>query len=70
MSKEKVVGVKFDTRHNNKYEKTYYYKTDKEYEKGQSIKIRTPNGGQAKVKVVVKDSKANKSEAKKRMVEE
>ena len=57
-SKSKVVGIKIDQKKGRGgTSKTYYYKTNKDYKKGEQIRVKVPCGGNPKATVVVADSK-------------
>ena len=43
--KTKLVGVKFDRKTNDKNDKIYYYKTNKDIKKGDTVEIKVPTGG-------------------------
>lgn len=62
MGKTKVIGVQIDTKAKDYHNKTYYYKTDKDFEKGEQIRVSVPSGGNPKAVVVIKNSsKVNKA---------
>ena len=50
--KTKLVGIKFDYKTNDKNEKTYYYKTNKDLQKGDIVEVKAPTGGTPDVLVV------------------
>lgn len=54
----KVVGVKIDQKSGKGgTTKTYYYKTEKDFKKGDRIRVKVPTGGNPEATVVVGDSK-------------
>lgn len=54
--KEHVVGIKINTKSGKKVDKTYYYKTDKEFKKGDELRVKVPSGGSPRSRVVVANS--------------
>jgi hypothetical protein len=64
---EKVIGVKFEQNQGDKkyYSKTYYYKTDREVNAGDKIKVRVPSGGTPDAKVVSVSKNSNRKRLKK-----
>ena len=53
----KIVGIKIDTKSPHTKEKVYYYKTEKDFKRGDVIDIKVESGGNPKAVVVVADSK-------------
>ena len=54
--KEHIVGVKINTRAGGPSKKTYYYRTDKDLQPGETIRVKVPSGGNPESLVVVKNS--------------
>lgn len=67
--KEHIVGVKINTRNGNPSKKTYYYKTTKDLNPGDSIRVKVPSGGNPESLVVVKNSKKKFTKPVKRLEE-
>lgn len=63
--KTKLVGVKFNHKTNDKSEKVYYYKTNKDVKVGDMIEVNAPTGGKPKVLIV--DSKKEDGKKYKRL---
>lgn len=55
-SKTRVVGVRIDTKSTSTKEKVYYYKTDKEFKRGDRIRVKVPSGGSPKSTIAVANS--------------
>ena len=55
-SKTRVVGVRIDTKSTSTKEKVYYYVTDKEFKRGDRIRVRVPSGGSPKSTIAVANS--------------
>lgn len=53
----KVIGVKIDTKSPYTKEKIYYYKTEKDFKRGDKIDIKVGSGGTPTATVVIGDSK-------------
>ena len=54
--KTKVVGVRIDTKSTSTKEKVYYYKTNKDFKRGDRLRVRVPSGGSPKSTVAVANS--------------
>lgn len=54
--KEHVVGIKINTKSGTKVDKTYYYRTTKEFKKGDELRVKVPSGGSPRSRVVVANS--------------
>lgn len=52
----KIVGVKIDTKSPNTKEKIYYYKTDKDFKRGDKIDIKVESGGTPTATIVIGNS--------------
>ena len=55
-SNTKVVGVRIDTKSTSTKEKVYYYKTNKDFKRGDRLRVRVPSGGSPKSTVAVANS--------------
>lgn len=55
-SKTRVVGVRIDTKSTSTKEKVYYYTTNKEFKRGDRIRVRVPSGGSPKSTIAVANS--------------
>lgn len=53
----KIVGVKIDTKSPHTKEKIYYYKTNKNFKRGDKIDIKVESGGTPTATVVIGNSK-------------
>lgn len=53
----KIIGVKIDTKSPHTKEKVYYYKTNKEFKRGDKIDIKVESGGTPTATVVIGNSK-------------
>ena len=51
-----VVGVRIDTKAKNTQKKIYYYKTDRDYVRGDTIRIKVPSGGTPKATIAIENS--------------
>ena len=54
--KTKVVGIRIDTKSTSTKEKVYYYKTNKDFKRGDRLRVRVPSGGSPKSTVAVANS--------------
>ena len=52
----KVIGVTIDTKSANTKDKIYYYKTEKDFKRGDSINIKVDSGGTPNATVVIQNS--------------
>lgn len=52
----KIVGVKIDTKSPHTKEKVYYYKTEKDFKRGDKIDIKVESGGTPTATVVIGNS--------------
>jgi hypothetical protein len=52
----KVVGIRIDTKSTSTKEKVYYYKTNKDFKRGDRLRVRVPSGGSPKSTVAVANS--------------
>ena len=52
----KIVGIRIDTKSTNTKEKVYYYKTNKDFKRGDRLRVRVPSGGTPKSTVAVANS--------------
>ena len=52
----KIVGVKIDTKSPNTKDKIYYYKTDKDFKRGDKIDIKVESGGTPTATIVIGNS--------------
>ena len=52
----KIVGVKIDTKSPNTKEKIYYYRTDKNFKRGDKIDIKVESGGTPTATIVIGNS--------------
>lgn len=55
-SKTKVVGIRIDTKSTSTKEKVYYYRTNKDFRRGDRVRVRVPSGGTPKSTVAVANS--------------
>lgn len=55
-TKTKVVGVRIDTKSTSTKEKVYYYTTDKDFKRGDRIRVKVPSGGSPKSTIAVANS--------------
>ena len=53
----KVIGVKIDTKSPHTKDKIYYYKTEKDFKRGDVIDIKVESGGTPTATVIIGDSK-------------
>lgn len=53
----KIIGVTIDTKSPHTKEKVYYYKTEKDFKRGDKIDIKVGSGGTPTATVVIGDSK-------------
>lgn len=53
----KIVGVTIGTKSEKTKDKIYYYKTDKDLNRGDVVNIKVDTGGKPTATVVVEDSK-------------
>lgn len=53
----KIVGVKIDTKSPHTKEKVYYYKTNKNFKRGDKIDIKVESGGTPTATVVIGNSR-------------
>ena len=56
----KTVGLTIDTKSTKSKNKVYYYKTDKTFKPGQSLKIKVKSGGTPHATVIEPNSSVNK----------
>ena len=54
--KTKVVGVRIDTKSTSTKEKVYYYRTNKDFKRGDRIRVKVPSGGSPKSTIAIADS--------------
>ena len=66
----KIVGVKIATKSKSTKDKVYYYKTNKNFEKGETIRVRVPSGGTPKSTVVTPNSRTKRKNIKNLIVSE
>lgn len=66
-SKTKVVGIRIDTKSTSTKEKVYYYTTNKDFKKGDRLRVKVPSGGSPKSTVAVANS--NKKGNFKKLIE-
>ena len=52
----RVVGIRIDTKSTSTKEKVYYYKTNKDFKRGDRLRVRVPSGGTPKSTVAVANS--------------
>ena len=52
----KIVGVKIDTKSPNTKDKIYYYKTDKDFKRGDKIDIKVESGGTPTATIAIGNS--------------
>lgn len=52
----KVVGIRIDTKSTSTKEKVYYYKTNKDFKRGDRLRVKVPSGGSPKSTVAVANS--------------
>ena len=55
-TKTRVVGIRIDTKSTNTKEKVYYYTTDKEFKRGDRLRVKVPSGGSPKSTVAIANS--------------
>lgn len=55
-TKTKVVGVRIDTKSTSTKEKVYYYTTNKDFKRGDRIRVKVPSGGSPKSTIAVANS--------------
>ena len=55
-SKTRVVGIRIDTKSTSTKEKVYYYTTNKEFKRGDRLRVRVPSGGSPKSTVAIANS--------------
>jgi len=55
-TKTRVVGIRIDTKSTSTKEKVYYYITDKEFKRGDRLRVRVPSGGSPKSTVAIANS--------------
>ena len=55
----KIVGLTIDTKSTKSKNKVYYYKTDKTFKPGQSLKIKVKSGGTPHATVIESNSSVN-----------
>lgn len=55
-SKTRVVGIRIDTKSTNTKEKVYYYTTNKEFKRGDRLRVKVPSGGSPKSTVAIANS--------------
>ena len=53
----KLVGVRINTESPKTKSKVYYYNTEKDYKRGDGIRIKVPSGGTPKATIVSGNSK-------------
>lgn len=53
----KIIGVKIDTKSPHTKGKVYYYKTNKDFKRGDKIDIKVESGGTPTATVVIGSSK-------------
>lgn len=66
-NKTNVVGIRIDTKSTSTKEKVYYYYTNKEFKRGDRLRVRVPSGGTPKSTVAVANS--NKKGNYKKLIE-
>ena len=52
----KVVGIKIDTKSPHTKEKVYYYRTEKDFKRGDKINVKVESGGTPTSTVVIGNS--------------
>ena len=52
----KIIGVKIDTKSPHTKEKVYYYKTEKDFKRGDKVDIKVESGGTPTATVVIGNS--------------
>ena len=52
----RVVGIRIDTKSTSTKEKVYYYKTNKDFKRGDRLRVRVPSGGTPKSTVAIANS--------------
>lgn len=55
-NKTKIVGIRIDTKSTSTKEKVYYYKTNKDFKRGDRLRVKVPSGGTPKSTVAVANS--------------
>ena len=55
-NKTKIVGIRIDTKSTSTKEKVYYYRTNKEFKRGDRLRVKVPSGGSPKSTVAVANS--------------
>jgi hypothetical protein len=53
----KIVGIKIDTKSPHTKEKIYYYKTEKDFKRGDKINVKVESGGTPTSTVVIGNSR-------------
>lgn len=66
-SKTRVVGIRIDTKSTSTKEKVYYYETNKDFKRGDRLRVKVPSGGTPKSTVAVANS--NKKGNYKKLIE-
>lgn len=54
--KSKIVGIKIDTKSPRTKDKIYYYKTEKDFKRGDKINVKVESGGAPNAIVVIGNS--------------
>lgn len=52
----KIIGIKIDTKSDKYKDKVYYYKTDEDLKRGDTVNVSVPSGGKPDAIVVIQDS--------------
>ena len=52
----RIVGIRIDTKSASTKEKVYYYRTNKDFKKGDRLRVRVPSGGTPKSTVAIANS--------------
>lgn len=55
--KSKIVGIKIDTKSPKTKDKIYYYKTEKDFKRGDKINVKVESGGAPDAVVVIGNSR-------------
>ena len=52
----KIVGIRIDTKSTNTKDKVYYYKTNKDFKRGDRLRVKVPSGGSPQSTVAIQNS--------------
>lgn len=56
-SETRIVGIRIDTKSTSTKEKVYYYETNKDFKRGDRLRVKVPSGGTPKSTIAIENSK-------------